>query len=71
MSQEKVNCPMFADDLVVLAESPNNIQNAIVALEMYCNPNMLEISVGKTNFLLFESAGGDGLKEFAHKIGTV
>ena len=43
----------YADDLVLLAESAEELQIAIDSLALYCSENSLNINIGKTKCLIF------------------
>lgn len=50
---ENIILLLYADDLVILADSPVDIQRKLDALEKYAKNNNLEINTEKTKILLF------------------
>ncbi len=46
-------CLMFADDLVLLADSPGCLQKSIDFVSMYCTTQELTVNVKKTKVLVF------------------
>ena len=49
----RIACLLFADDLVLLADSPEHLQNSIDLLSAYCNTYELTVNVNKTKILVF------------------
>lgn len=43
----------YADDIVILANSPKDVQKKLTALESYCQANKLQINCDKTKVLYF------------------
>ena len=46
---------MYADDTVILANSPDKLQAAINGMEKYCEKWKLEVNVSKTKIIIFGS----------------
>ena len=44
---------LFADDTVILAENPNDLQASLNEMEKYCDTSDLHINVNKTKILIF------------------
>ena len=48
---------LFADDMVILSENPNNLQNSLNKLLNYCNKWGLEVNTEKTKLVVFRKKG--------------
>lgn len=48
-----VNHMFFADDLVLISESPSGLQHCLNALEKYCTDWQLQVNMDKTNAMIF------------------
>ena len=48
---------LYADDTVILAENPNDLQASLNEMEKYCDTFALHINVNKTKILFFSSFG--------------
>ena len=46
---------MYADDRVILADSPDKLQAAINGMEKYCEKWKLKVNVSKTKIIIFDS----------------
>ena len=44
---------LYADDTIILAESPKELQNALDALNDYCKVWDLKVNIAKTNIVIF------------------
>jgi hypothetical protein len=44
---------LYADDTVIIAESENDLQNALNTFNLYCDQWKLKINVDKTKVLIF------------------
>ena len=65
----KDNCPsielqminifllMYADDMVLLAETPEGLQSMLHSLESYTNDWTLKVNVDKTKVVIFRNGG--------------
>lgn len=49
----KILVLLYADDTVIVAESPEQLQNAINALDAYCQQWKLQVNVNKTKVIIF------------------
>ena len=49
---------LFADDMVILGDSPQNIQNSIDLLNSYCKKWSLAVNTSKTKVMVFRKRGG-------------
>ena len=56
MSKE-LNCLLFADDVVMLAESPHGLQKQLNALERYCNKWCLKVNIDKSKIMVCRNGG--------------
>ena len=57
LDKKRVNCLMFADDLVILSETPEGLQNCLNKLEDYIKKWKLEINLKKTKIMIFQNPG--------------
>jgi hypothetical protein len=53
----KLNCLMFADDLVIFSESHSGLQNALNNLACYCDKWHLTVNLNMTKIMIFSSSG--------------
>ena len=53
----KLNCLMYADDLVLMSETAEGLQNSLNILYSYCCDWDLHINIGKTKSLVFNNTG--------------
>ena len=53
LESTKVNCLIYADDLLLLSESKNGLQSCIDSLAVYCECWKLKINVNKTKVMIF------------------
>ena len=49
-----MNCLMFADDILLLSETPEGLQNSINKLNYYCNKWQLTINTQKTKIMVIQ-----------------
>jgi hypothetical protein len=49
---------LFADDMAILGNSPEEINNSLVLLHNYCTKWSLEVNVDKTKVMVFRKRGG-------------
>ena len=63
INDEKLNCLMFADDVVLLSESSEGLQNCLNRLSKYCAKWQLTINLSKTKVVIFNK-GGHRIKKF-------
>lgn len=52
-----LSCLMFADDLVLLSESPTGLQNCLNKLYHYCSKWNLRVNLKKTKVVIFNKTG--------------
>ena len=52
-----VNCLMFADDLVIMSETPTGLQSALSKLQKYTEDWNLTININKTKVIIFNKGG--------------
>ena len=57
LDHSKINCLMYADDLVLLSESEEGLQNCLIQLYNYCEKWGLYVNVKKTKSLVFNNTG--------------
>lgn len=55
---------MYADDLIILANSPIDLYKKLLALEEYCDKNFLTVNSKKTKIVHFRNGGKKCSKEF-------
>ena len=48
-----ISCLLYADDLVLLSETPEGLQNALNVLNSFCNKWFLTVNLPKTKYLVF------------------
>ena len=48
---------MYADDIVIFAESPEGMQNNLNILEMYCKKWNLTVNTNKAKVMIFQKRG--------------
>lgn len=66
----RIKALLFADDLVILAESPSSLQLMINKLENYCKLNCLEINTAKSKILIFRNGTGRYARNEKWNYGT-
>ncbi len=57
---------LYADDTIVLAESPGELQTALNAMHDYCNTNKLTINATKTKILIFSKGKLRNIPQFVY-----
>ena len=50
----KLNCLLYADDLVLVSHSAKGLQKALSILAKYCNDWMLSVNPKKTKVVIFQ-----------------
>jgi hypothetical protein len=55
LGEQKINCLLYADDLILMSTTPTGLQNSLNALQQYCQKWHLEINTSKTKTMVFES----------------
>ena len=63
----KLNCLLYADDLLLLSESPDGLQTCINRLSEYCDKWGLEINIKKSKVLIFNNTGKLSNSQFVYK----
>ena len=53
----EINCLMWADDIIILSESPEGLQNCLNNLDNYCKKWRLEVNKKKTKVMVFNKSG--------------
>ena len=48
---------MYADDIILLGKTPDELQKALTILEDYCNKWKLTVNTGKTKIMVFRKGG--------------
>ena len=56
-NDEFIPCLLYADDIVLLSESPEGLQNSIDSLHSYCNKWELKVNIEKTKVIVFNKSG--------------
>ena len=54
---EKIDCLMYADDIVMFSGSPEGLQSKLKALEKYCDDWGLDVNIKKSKVIIFNKAG--------------
>ena len=62
----KVPILMYADDIILLSESPVGLQNSMNSLQLYCKTWKLRVNTSKTKVIIFNSRSSAG---YNFKIG--
>ena len=50
----RLNCLLYADDLVLMSNSTKGLQNALTILSQFCEDWLLNVSAKKTKILIFQ-----------------
>ena len=53
----KLNCLMYADDVILLSETAEGLQNCLLNLHQYCENWGLEVNIKKTKSVVFNRTG--------------
>ncbi len=67
----KFACLIFADDLVLLADSPECLQKSIDFLSMYCTTQALTVNVKKTKVLVFGHKANSPSQIWKYREGNI
>ena len=54
---QKINCLLWADDLIILCESEQDLQSLLNNLDTYCTKNELTINHDKSKCMIFNKTG--------------
>ena len=58
----KINCILWADDILILSETEEGLQKSLQNLHEYCNTNKLSVNMDKTQCMIFNKSG-DSLED--------
>ena len=53
LSPPTVSCLMFADDIVIFSNDPNELQYSLTQLDVFCETSLLKINMNKTKIVTF------------------
>jgi hypothetical protein len=54
---------LYADDVLLISESANDLQNTLNAFSLYCKQSTLKVNTNKTKMMVF-SKGKFGIDRF-------
>ena len=57
LSDQKLNCLLYADDLVLISRSRNGLQNCLNKLADYCQNWKMEVNLSKTKIMIMSKTG--------------
>ena len=57
LDSQKINCLMYADDVILLSSSADGLQSKLDKLNVYCKDWCLDINVKKTKIIVFNKSG--------------
>ena len=57
INNEKINCLLYADDLVLFSETSNGLQDLLKSLDIYAKDNELTVNTSKTKIMIFNNNG--------------
>lgn len=63
IGRQKIQCLLFADDVVLIAEEANELQQMIAILEKYTSKNKLKVNVEKTKIMVCKGEGEEKRKK--------
>ena len=69
--KERLDCLMYADDLVLLSSTSQGLQQKLNCLSQYCNEWCLKVNLNKTNILIFNKSGKLTNEKFTYKNDVV
>ena len=67
LDSTKLNCLIYADDLLLLSESEKGLQSCLNSLQSYCDSWKLKVNIDKTKVMIFSSGKLD-IKSFRFTI---
>ena len=68
MGECKINCLLYADDLILLSESEHGLQRCLHKLSCYAKKWQMRINIKKTKAIIFNKSGKIFRSEF--KLGN-
>jgi hypothetical protein len=57
VNNNRVDCLMYADDIVIFSETQEGLQERMDLLHTYCSNWCLSVNLSKTNVVIFNKAG--------------
>ena len=57
LGKRSINCLQYADDLVILSETPQGLQSCLNKLNKYCDRWHLQLNTAKTKIMIFNPTG--------------
>lgn len=57
VNDNRVDCLMYADDIVILSETQDGLQERMNLLSSYCSKWCLNVNISKTNVVIFNKSG--------------
>ena len=57
MGMLKLFILLYADDIVIFSETPEDMQSSLNILHNYCNKWKLKVNIGKTKIMVFRKGG--------------
>ena len=69
MNNKKINSLLWADDLLIVSETPEGLQSAINKMQLFYQSLDLKINVKKTKVMIFNQRGRTLDKKYSFSIG--
>ena len=66
----KINCLLYADDLILLSESPIGLQNQLNVVHNYCQDWKLEVNYNKSKVIIFENRKDTSSNNYTYHIDS-
>ena len=57
LNNMEISCMIWADDILILSETPEGLQAKINNLKVYCKKNKLQVNIDKTKVMTFTKSG--------------
>ena len=57
LNTTRLNCLMYADDVILVSESAEGLQNCLSRLNIYCDTWGLEVNIKKSKSMIFNNTG--------------
>ena len=70
LGELKLNCLMFADDLVLISQSAKGLQNCLTNLQIYCDKWDITVNTDKTKVVIF-NRGGHKITKFIFLLNDI